>query len=192
MIPLDYAEDWDPDSNGEVDVTCIDGTFEFPNSGTPPDCVDSSPNNRPLLCNSRPVPPSDTKLEQIGDKIKYRPGEKAYYVCENSEAIIKPNGTNMFDIACQEGVYNFDNDLANNVGWPTCVLEPICDNLPEPPAESLMTKATKGTSVRLGEHVVYECTKKDEYWYTPQDVRSLFFQIPFIFLLNAKIYRFVL
>ena len=170
MIPVG-SEAWDPDSNGKVEVTCINGEFAHPPgvSGTPPACVASTG----IICNSRPSPPEASGLEYIDvNKDKYRPGEKAYYVCINNEAIITPNGTNMFEIPCEEGVYNFNTDLANAIGWPTCQAEPICDNLPIPPETSLMIKATEGDSVRLGDHVVYECEKKDEYWEIPTGVRN--------------------
>jgi hypothetical protein len=170
MIPVG-SEAWDPDSNGKVEVTCINGAFELPPgvSGNPPACVQSNG----IICNSRPSPPESTELEYIDiNKVKFRPGEKAYYVCKNGEAIIRPNGTNMFEIPCEVGVYNFNTDLADGTGWPTCQIEPICDNLPNPPEASQMIKATEGDSVRLGDYVVYECEKKDEYWEIPTGVRN--------------------
>ena len=181
MIPVG-SEAWDPDSNSAIELTCIDGAFVHPPgmSGTPPPCVESSS----IICNSRPEPPENTNLEYVNIKLgenadgedinknKYRPGEKAYYVCTDPAAIIKPNGTNLFDIPCQEGVYNFDTALAEDkVGWPECFLEPICDSLPDPPSNTHMIKATKGDSVRLGDYVKYECELRDLYWETPKDVR---------------------
>ena len=170
MLPVG-SEAWDPESNGLLEVTCIDGVFEKPQgvSGDPPSCVESSS----IICNSRPEPPTNSELEHVDTgKNKYRPGEKAYYVCKNNASIIQPNGTNVFDIACQEGVYNFNTDLANEIGWPNCTVEPICDNLPDPPESTHMIRATKGSTVRLGEHVVYECAQKDKYWETPAAVRN--------------------
>ena len=161
MIPVGH-EAWDPESDGMIDVTCIDGTFEQPTAGTPPSCVDSSN----IECNSRPEPPSSSGLEYQNVKSKYRPDENAYYVCKNNESIIQPNGTTLFSIPCETGVYNFNADLAAGDGWPECTVEPICVDLIEPPVESLMIKATKGDSVRLGDHVVYECAKKHLFWET--------------------------
>ena len=161
MIPVG-EEAWDPESDGSIDVTCIDGAFDPPKAGTPPPCVDSSN----IECNSRPEPPADSGLEYQDIKAKYRPDEKAYYVCKNNESIIQPNGTTMFSIPCEAGVYNFNSDLAAGNGWPTCTVEPKCVDLPEPPEASLMIKATKEDYVRLGDHVVYECAKKHLYWET--------------------------
>ena len=161
MIPVG-EEAWDPESDGSIDVACIDGVFEQPKDGTPPPCVTSTN----IECNSRPEPPANTELEYQNIKPKYRPGEHAYYVCKNNESIIQPNGTTMFSIPCEEGVYNFNTNLAAGNGWPSCTVEPKCVNLPEPPEASLMVKATEGDSVRLGDHVVYDCAKKHLFWET--------------------------
>lgn len=161
MIPVG-EEAWDPESDGMINVTCSDGAFERPKAGDPPPCVPSSN----IECNSRPEPPEVAGLEYQNIKAKYRPGENAYYVCKNNESIIQPNGTTMFPIPCQEGVYNFDADLAAGNGWPSCTVEPKCVDLPEPPEASLMIKATDGDSVRLGDHAVYECAKKHLFWET--------------------------
>ena len=79
MIPVG-EEAWDPESDGSIDVTCIDGAFEQPKDGTPPPCVTSTN----IECNSRPEPPANTELEYQNIKPKYRPGEHAYYVCKNN------------------------------------------------------------------------------------------------------------
>ena len=105
VIPIG-SEAWDPDSNGKIEVTCINGAFKLPDGFElpldPPACVQFT------LCSSRPTPPEASGLEYIDiNKDKYRPGEKAYYVCKDSEAIIKPNGTRINDKTIQEISDNF-------------------------------------------------------------------------------------
>ena len=158
-----------------LEITCIDGSFEVPTAGlsSNPQCIDSSSGT--IVCNSPPPPPAYSGLEYVfTGKIKFRPGEKAYYVCTNPEAIIQSNnGTNMFEVTCPDpinGQYNFDSDLASGIGWPNCTVEPVCDILPDPPANTKLIKATKGDKVRLGENVVYECKDKAKYWETPNYV----------------------
>ena len=174
-------ESLDPDSNGKLEITCIDGSFEIPATLASSQCIDAqsaTPNY--IACNAPPAPPDNSKLSRVvTEKTKFRADEKVYYVCENKEAVILPNGTNMFEIACPNpiGVHYDFNPSA--IVWPSCTLEATCDNLPNPPASTFLIRATKGDSVRLGDHVVYECKDKAKYWETPNYVSMQNFSLEY-------------
>ena len=52
-------------------------------------------------------------------------------------------------------------------GWGNCIKEKTCSGLPDPPSETGLVKQTQGDSVKLGEHVVYECQRRAEFFETP-------------------------
>ena len=152
VIPLTF----DQDSNFKIEVFCKDGSFQLPDP-TPTACE-----NVPI-CNSVPPIPEDSGLVRADSKIKFRKGEKAYFVCEDKDAVIVEfGGLNMFSITCPGDSYNFAEDIQ----WPKCTSEPICTDFPEP-GEGLRIQERSG-NVILGQHVVYECIRRDEFYEMPE------------------------
>ena len=109
MIP----EELDDDSNFVLEVTCSDGSFEVPKNWPPEQCTAN------VSCAHFPEPPVHAKLVRAGRCKEMRPGDMAYFVCQNTEMLLKPNGTNMFSASC-------DQARVSNIMWPNCTLDPVC------------------------------------------------------------------
>eukprot|EP00094_Tigriopus_californicus_P010586 TCALIF_10213-PA protein Name:"Protein of unknown function" AED:0.03 eAED:0.03 QI:9/0.8/0.81/1/1/1/16/76/1266 len=152
MLPFEF----DHDSNFALEVNCVDGAFIRP--VWPQACVVES------LCSVVPNPPDGTQginLIRQDNRTQFRHGEFAYFACQNPVAVLDDDsGRNVYEIEClSDGTFG-------NVQWPNCYLEPTCTNLPDPPVSSKMVRATKTTSVKLGDYVLFECAEKDKFYET--------------------------
>lgn len=158
----------DPDSNFALEVYCVDGKFLMPN--WPAECEDE------IVCDSSvylPEPPAtaDIKLVRADNRTKYRSGEQVYFVCEDPTAVIDDgSGSNMFGVTCPIGLVDAADQLnfPQNVVWPKCIIEPTCQQLPVPSAESLLEKTTVDNSVKIGEYIEYGCISRADFFETPQ------------------------
>ena len=91
---------------------------------------------------------------------KFRVGESAYFGCKDPAAVLDDgSGMRVFTLPCPIGL-NF------NVTWPKCILEPVCDSFPVPPASTGLDLATNTSSVLLGNYINYECTRRSEFYET--------------------------
>lgn len=150
----------DVDSNFEYEVDCTDGRFIRPI--WPLACEEE----RVCLSTNLPSPPADAaiRLLRADTRAKFRVGEKAYFYCADEQAVLDDDsGSNVYELACEEG----SPVPAFNPAWPTCVLEPVCSDLPQPPASAEMRVAGGVDSVKVGAEVVYECVRRDEFFETP-------------------------
>ncbi len=146
----------DPDSNFELEVDCTDGKFVRPS--WPNSCVPRQ------VCRGAdlPNPPSAAiPLVRLDNKAEVRADEFAYFGCQDPEAVLNDNsGMNVYQLPCIET----QSDPVWDPNWPECYLEPTCTNLAEPAPTSGMQRATEGDKVKLGDYVVYECTRRDEFF----------------------------
>lgn len=118
------------------------------------------------LCGAPPIPHEDYKIKPFDtNPTQYRVGEHAYYYCENDGNILDDDsGMNIYENLCDTGAVW----AANSTTIPTCYEEPTCSPLPTPSESSKMVQKTVGDSVKLGEHVVYECKDRALYHETPE------------------------
>lgn len=93
------------------------------------------------------------------DRTKFRIDEYVYFRCSDTEAVLNDgSGMNVYELQCESSGFN--------PSWPTCYIEPTCDNLPVPSDASKMRKATVGNKVKLGEKAVYECIDRADFYET--------------------------
>lgn len=107
---------------------------------------------------------NDFEFEEITFCIRcrFREGEFAYYKCENPDAELDDgSGMNVYEARCNKESGTSTMSMA--VTSTKCVLPPFCTNLPTPPSESGLRKATSGDKIKAGDSVVYECIHRDKY-----------------------------
>ena len=89
MIPFES----DTDSNYQLEVYCVDGSFLTPN--WPSECVEEN------VCVNPPEPPAESGLSRSDNRTKYRQDELVYYSCGDEKAIVNDGfGLNTFALAC--------------------------------------------------------------------------------------------
>ena len=92
-------------------------------------------------------------------RTKFRVGESAYFACKDPKAVLNDgSGLRVFTLPCPANVSYNPNQV-----WPTCILEPVCDSFPSPPASTGLELATKTSSVLLGNFIDYHCTRRAEF-----------------------------
>ena len=115
MMPMSF----DPDSNWAIEVGCDAPTFRRPRAW-PKQC------NNAEFCNNPPDPPASTSLIKLDSRSRFRVGEAAYYGCKQEGAVLETSADiNIFELQC------FGHQ-SWNLTWDRCVVEPTCDNLPDP------------------------------------------------------------
>lgn len=107
MIPFES----DPDSNYQIEVYCVDGSFLTPY--WPLACVEEN------VCVNPPEPPLDTGLARSDNRTKYRQDELVYYTCTDEKAIVDDgSGLNTFGLACDlsQDLVDFPT-VSSNLYW---------------------------------------------------------------------------
>ena len=76
------------------------------------------------------------------------------------------SGINMFEVSCpSEPLLDFPH--SNNISWPTCIVNPSCNDFPIPNNASGLLKLTENEYVEVGEFVEYACIRRGEFYETP-------------------------
>lgn len=162
MLPYDV----DQDSNFELEVFCIDGSFQPPI--WPSECQARE------VCESVPIPPDvdgGIKLMRADNRTQFRNQEWVYFICEDPRAIVQDpdeSGLNTWGLKCDLD-NNVDFLISEEISWPECIKDTECTNFQDPTAESgLELSALTSQSVRIGEYIRYTCIRKNEFYETSE------------------------
>jgi hypothetical protein len=112
------------------------------------------------------------KREQkiLDGKYNSRSFLKMQFKFQDPLAILNDNsGLNMNAVECPTETMSAANlDFPASPVWPTCFVQTVCDDLPEPDANSLLMRSTVEDSVKVGEYVKYACIDKAQFFETPK------------------------